>query len=66
MNGEFCEFCDNRIERIPFGGYTHSADRNPRCGRNFATPRKNPATAAGAAVSDARVDPKAAEAGLPA
>ncbi|NKS71729.1 hypothetical protein GS531_00625 [Rhodococcus hoagii] len=37
-----CEFCKKPIERIPFGGHTHSADRNPRCGRNFATPEKNP------------------------
>ena len=43
MNHQFCEFCGRHVEQIPFGGYSHSADRTALCGGKPVRPGRSAA-----------------------
>lgn len=58
MNHQSCEFCGRHIEQIPFGGYSHSADRTAMCGGKPVRARKTPAAPESGGVSST-------QAGLP-
>ncbi|GBF17420.1 hypothetical protein Br6_04826 [Rhodococcus sp. Br-6] len=44
MTHQSCEFCGRHIAQIPFGGYSHSADRTALCGGKPVRPASGVAT----------------------
>lgn len=57
MTHQFCEFCGRHIGQIPFGGYSHSADRTALCGGKPVSPAITVTAAAGAAP-DTNAEPR--------